>query len=85
VLNGKAIFLVLASLLITACAAQNTNDINAPGALDLILCQEPRPQICTHEYRPVCATLKDGSRQTGATGCTSCSDNEVVGYRKGAC
>ena len=83
--NVKAVLFVLTSLLITACASQNKNDINAPGALDLILCQQPRPQICTREYRPVCATMKDGSSRTGTTACTSCSDAEVVGYRKGAC
>ncbi len=86
--------LLLASLsqAIISCAsyADNTekndiNDINEPGALDLILCEEPRPQICTREYNPVCATLQDGSTITGSTGCTSCSDPKVVGYKMGAC
>lgn len=74
-------------LLLVGCATNNDEkiDLNEPGALDLILCQEPRPQICTREYDPVCATLKDGSTSTGATGCTSCSDTEVVGYKMGAC
>jgi len=52
---------------------------------ELIICEEPRPQICTHEYNPVCAKMKDGSTKTGSTGCTSCSDTEVVGYKMGAC
>lgn len=56
-----------------------------PGELDLILCEKPRPQICTREYNPVCATLQDGSTTTGSTGCTSCSDPKVVGYKMGAC
>ena len=75
------------SLLLVACAttSEEKNDINEPGALDLILCEEPRPQICTREYNPVCATLKDGATKTGSTGCTSCSDPEVVGYKMGAC
>jgi hypothetical protein len=84
--------LSLASLgiLTVGCATSSDekndlNDINEPGALDLILCEEPRPQICTREYDPVCATLKDGTTVTGSTGCTSCSDPEVVGYKKGAC
>lgn len=74
-------------LLLVGCATNNDEkiDLNEPGALDIILCEEPRPQICTREYDPVCATLKDGSTRTGATGCTSCSDSEVVGYKKGAC
>lgn len=74
-------------LLLVGCATNNDEkiDLNEPGALDIILCEEPRPQICTREYDPVCATLKDGSTRTGATGCTSCSDSEVVGYKTGAC
>jgi hypothetical protein len=87
VLNSKVVLLVLAGSLVTACASENKkNEVNdEPGALDLIICEEPRPQICTREYNPVCATLKDGSNRTGATGCTSCSDHEVVGYRMGRC
>ena len=75
------------SLLLVACAttSEEKNNINEPGALDLILCEEPRPQVCTREYNPVCATLKDGGTKTGPTGCTSCSDPEVVGYKMGAC
>lgn len=74
-------------LLLVGCATNNDEkiDLNEPGALDIILCEEPRPQICTREYDPVCATLKDGSIRTGATGCTSCSDSEVLGYKMGAC
>ncbi|MCK5394985.1 MAG: hypothetical protein KAJ32_03285 [Gammaproteobacteria bacterium] len=74
------------SLLSVACASYTEKyDINEPGALDVILCEEPRPQICTREYNPVCAILKDGSTKTGSTGCTSCSDPEVVSYKMGAC
>jgi hypothetical protein len=56
-----------------------------PGELDIIICQNPRPQVCTREYDPVCATLSDGSKKTYATGCTSCSDEEVISYRSGSC
>jgi hypothetical protein len=54
-------------------------------AATLIACEEPRPQICTREYNPVCASLKDGTTQTAATGCTACSDSKVVGYEMGEC
>ena len=75
------------AILAAGCATSSDekNNLNEPGVLDIILCEEPRPQICTREYDPVCATLKDGSTRIGATGCTSCSDSEVVGYKKGAC
>lgn len=84
----RLFLLVLISLLSVACATSynEKNEINnEPGALDLILCEEPRPQICTHEYDPVCAKLQDGSIKTSSTGCTSCSDPEVIGYKMGAC
>jgi hypothetical protein len=84
----RSFLLILLSLLSIACATtvDEKNEFNnEPGALDLILCEEPRPQICTREYNPVCGTLQDGSTKTGSTGCTSCSDPDVVGYKTGAC
>ena len=84
----RSFFLVSLSLLSIACATtvDEKNEFNnEPGALDLILCEEPRPQICTREYNPVCGTLQDGSTKTGSTGCTSCSDPDVVGYNMGVC
>ena len=80
--------LILLSGLSVSCATTDEIDNNKnvePGALDLILCEEPRSQICTREYNPVCGTLEDGSFRTGSTGCTSCSDAKVVGYKMGEC
>ena len=83
---ARFVFIAAAVLLSISCASYSEkNNINEPGALDLILCEEPRPQICTREYNPVCGSLKDGATKTGSTGCTSCSDPEVVGYTMGAC
>ena len=48
-------------------------------------CPEPRPQMCTREYRPVCAKLEDGSMKTYSNGCTACTDPKVVGYVPDAC
>lgn len=48
-------------------------------------CPEPRPEICTREYDPVCARHSDGRWQTHSTGCTACSDADVIGYRAKAC
>lgn len=79
--------LVSLSLLSVSCASYNEkNEFNfEPGSLDLIICSEPRPQTCTREYDPVCATLQDSSVKTYATSCTSCSDPDVKGYKMGAC
>lgn len=51
----------------------------------LTICTDPRPQICTMDYRPVCGQKKDGSVKTYSNGCSSCSDPDVVGYRDGEC
>lgn len=49
------------------------------------VCTDPRPQVCTMDYRPVCGERKDGSRKTYSNGCTACSDHEVIGYVEGEC
>jgi hypothetical protein len=49
------------------------------------ICTEPRPQMCTMDYRPVCAVLKDNSSKTYSNGCGACSDSQVKGYNDGAC
>ena len=52
---------------------------------DLVICPEQRPEVCTQEYRVVCAQMQDGSFKEYSNGCTSCSDPDVVGYRDGNC
>ena len=55
------------------------------GDQKLVPCPEPRPQICTQDYRPVCAQLQDGSFKTYSNGCNACTDPAVTSYRDGAC
>ena len=86
--NLSVFILPILFLLSVACTTLNEENKKMeyePGVLDIILCEEPRPQICTMEYDPVCAKLQDGSVKTYATGCASCSDSEVKSYIKGAC
>lgn len=54
----------------------------APGAT---LCEEPRPEACTRDYRPVCGTHGDGSPGTYSNGCVACANAEVVAWVEGAC
>jgi hypothetical protein len=70
---------VAVALLITLAGCANSENSG------LTHCTEPRPQICTNEYNPVCATLAGGQRETRATGCTACADAAVVGWVMGAC
>ena len=50
-----------------------------------IVCKDPRPEMCTMDYRPVCAAKSDGSQATYSNGCGACSDPEVLEYRQGEC
>ena len=63
---------------------------------DLKKCPEPRPQMCTRDYRPVCASRDTGIRcittpcpsseqKTYGNACSACADASVMAYRDGAC
>ena len=67
-------------LTLAGCAAET-----AQPDPDLTACRDPRPEMCTQDYRPVCAVLADGTRRTASNGCTACSDPEVTGWVDGAC
>ncbi len=48
-------------------------------------CADPRPQMCTRDYRPACGLHRDGSRKTYGNACTACSNPQVVTQSAGAC
>ncbi|KAG1707644.1 Isoamylase 3, chloroplastic [Nymphon striatum] len=63
---------------------------------DFTQCNDPRPEMCTQEYLPVCASVDTGIRcvttpcpttkdVTYSNACTACSDSKVHGYTSGAC
>lgn len=49
------------------------------------VCVEPRPQVCTQVYQPVCATRRDGSARTYGNSCQACGDGAVISHRPGPC
>ena len=49
------------------------------------ICVEPRPEVCTMDYRPVCARLESGERRTYSNACGACADPEVAASVPGAC
>jgi hypothetical protein len=63
----------------------DTVRFDAAGTQAQVVCREPRPQVCTQDYRPVCATLRGGGFKTYSNGCNACSDPAVASYREGAC
>lgn len=70
---GALLFLLLAG-----CQTQPTPSL-------VTQCEEPRPQVCTMEYAPVCADLATGGKAQYASACNACADDAVVGYLKGEC
>jgi hypothetical protein len=68
-----------------AVTCSNMATASAGSMQAMMTCTEPRPQICTQDYRPVCALLQDGSLATYSNGCNACSDQAVTRYREGAC
>ena len=64
------------------CATSSEKSMTEAGAT---VCEDPRPQVCTADYRPVCATLKDGSSKTYPNGCGACGDANVQYWVENAC
>ncbi len=82
-MNYSRILIWLFFMAQIACAAKSP-DITIVMTPDQI-CQEPRPQVCTLEYRVVCATLIDGSNKEYSNGCTACSDSNAISWIDGNC
>ncbi len=76
--------LTLALVFLAACSG-GPEAREAKRYADHQLCPEERPQLCTMEYDPVCALLDNGRRKEYASGCSACSESEVVSYSPGAC
>ena len=75
-------------VLLQACGSTDTKPRRSQiteSALDVVQCLEPRPQICTQVYIPVCAIMTDGTKRTYPSGCAACSDPSVVRYRPNRC
>lgn len=64
-----------------------TNAELAPESLPVAggACAEPRPQMCTMDYRPACGLRRDNSRKTYSNACSACADAQVVSQSAGAC
>jgi hypothetical protein len=77
-------FALLLLVNLGACATtQSTSDIT--DSSHAVNCPEQRPVICTRDYRPVCATLNDSTKNTYANGCEACADHNVQSHIPGEC
>lgn len=69
-------------LVLTACT---TGAGKQTGESLRVQCDPPRPQVCTMEYAPVCATLKGGEQRDYSSGCNACADDNVASWAPGKC
>ena len=79
--------LALAALAVAlaACTDPPAPPPPPPPAPGQVTCTSPRSPMCTREYRPVCGTRSDGTRQTYGNGCTACADARVTTHTPGPC
>ena len=79
-------------VLMSACATRQAQQIPASA----VPCSDPRPEICTMDYTPVCATRDNGRRcltlpcestetATYSNACSACSDPRVIYHLPGEC
>ncbi len=85
--HPQLLLLILFGLWSASCTLHNEKNkiVGKVDVMEFTVCKNPRPQICSREYDPVCSSLSDGSKRTSATGCTACSNLAVLGYTMGAC
>ena len=46
---------------------------------------DPKPEVCTKEFVPVCGVISDNLLKSYPNKCTACADKMVIGYKKGEC
>ena len=76
---------ILLALSLALAATPVAAEQAPPAAPGQVTCTTPRPQMCTQVYQPVCATRRDGTRQTYSNGCMACTDANVVSHVPGPC
>ena len=81
----KTLFSTLLATLIFLTGPGIAGEDSSQNAGAATVCEEPRPQVCTMDYRPVCGNLADGSVKTYSNGCGACSDANVTSWVEGEC
>lgn len=82
--NTIAFLILISTLIVAGCQANDPADRPSPGENQYIACTEQlaNADACTREYRPVCG-FDDGTTYPNA--CVACSEGGVEGYTMGAC
>jgi len=96
------LILAVMTLMVVACESNTTApsmpspEVQKKPEGTAMQCKDPRPEFCTKEYSPVCATKDTGVRcvttpcpstenVTYSNGCTACADAKVYSHVMGAC
>ena len=77
-----AVVVLLFSVLLQGCMSTQSQP-QSEGKL-LVKCEEPRPEICTQQYTPVCG-YSNKAMKTYSNGCSACADRTVTSYSEGVC
>jgi hypothetical protein len=86
----KLLLVTFITLFVFACSDEHPMEIKVTDHTSTE-CTNPRPEMCTMDYRPVCATKDTGIRcitepcgstatATYSNGCSACSDPTVLSY-----
>lgn len=83
-------YVFVAVAFLAGCQSQSNNatkkhTLDDGGATVFLPCEEPRPEMCTRQYDPVCAKHADNHHSTKSNTCSACSDASVVGVSVGEC
>jgi hypothetical protein len=76
--------LPLAAVIALACTSGNKPDLSMDESATT-QCVDPRPEVCTRDYRPVCGASAKGAIKTYGNACEACSDDTVVRHSAGEC
>jgi hypothetical protein len=83
----KLALLIFVLLAMGGCAVTEPTKSNEmkPDNPKRQICREPRPEMCTQQYDPVCGQFSRGGSQTYSNWCSACSDKAVESYVPGEC
>jgi len=76
---------LLTGYTVVACAQTSPVETPVPSQTVMIACEEPRPQVCTMQFDPVCGLTVNNQYKTYSNACSACSDASVPGHSPGAC
>ena len=81
----KIVAVAMSSFVAVACSPLPPAGEAMSSEPGLTACADPRPQVCTLQYDPVCGLFGDGKNKTYSNACSACTDATVSAHRPGAC